>query len=431
MKYLLMDFGASRVKSAIFDTAAAELYGFEGCSPVPPVLRAEGKFEVSPDALRKLFSDIVNGYAAKSSVDGICFCTEMHGFVLKDEDGKCLSNYISWQDERDAFATNKMFPAFAEAFPPEDYLARTGMFIASSPVMSLLHVLKKFSGRTVKVACLPELLAEADGKLVDSAHISSTAGLGLWNPEINRPDPDIIEYVRSTTGCNIAFNRVVTDLVPAGSFKGIPIFCGMGDLQCAVIGAGNDENSISVNMGTGSQVSWISGRDFGVERRPLVGGKMMQTVTHIPSGRALNNFIGFLRELAPDRDFWREMATLNISEVAHAGMVFDLNIFHGAWRYRNGGSITGIMEHGLTVQSFLAALVKSYCNQYLSVIKSFSPPADIRIILSGGIPGRIPVVSEYLASETGMQVLLNHRKEETLCGLQKLAGQLLKKPSKN
>ena len=121
MKYLLMDFGASRVKSALFDTDAADLYGLENHSPVPPVVRAEGKFEVPPDALRKLFSDIIAEYAEKSPVNGICFCTEMHGFVLLDEAGKCLSNYISWQDERDASAENKIFPAFAEAFPPEDY----------------------------------------------------------------------------------------------------------------------------------------------------------------------------------------------------------------------------------------------------------------------------------------------------------------------
>ena len=422
MNFLLMDFGTSRIKSALLDTVSGKIHGLTDRLPAPPAVREQGKFEVAPEALQRLFASIVDEYMGKSRIDGICLCTEMHGFVLLDGAGQCLSNYISWQDERENFAVEKMAPAFSAAFPPEDYLARTGMYISSSPAVSLLHVLRGFSGKTVKVAGMPELLAAADGKPLNIAHVSSAAGLGLWNLDGDCPDAEIVEYIERRSGCRISFNQVVSGLQPAGIFKNIPVFCGLGDLQCAVLGAGNNENTVSVNLGTGSQVSWIGRRGCQFERRPLVDGQMMQTVTHIPSGRALNSYIGFLQELAPERDFWKELGTLSVQDISDAEMDFDLNIFHGAWRYRAGGSISRIGERRLTVKSFLSSLLRSYLDQYLEVIGLFAPPIGTEIILSGGIPGRIPAIMGYFSQKSGMTVSRSTEKEETLTGLKKLAG---------
>ena len=420
MNCLLMDFGASRIKSAVFDSQKNLLFGLQDMVPAVPVIQQNGMFEVDPAELCKLFDKIVVQCTEHYPVDIIALCTEMHGFVLLDEHNNYLSNYISWQDERETFASEKMFPEFSAAFPAENYLNKTGMFISSSPVISLLHVLQQHRGKKIKIAGMPEILADIHGKTCNTAHISSAAGLGMWNLADEKMDEEIIAYVQQKCGCKLTFNRVVSTLECAGYYHDIPIYCGLGDLQCAVIGSGNDENTISVNLGTGSQVSWIGRHASGLECRPLYNGKMMQTITHIPSGRALNKFIGFLSELAPQRDFWSELKDLTFADIANANMTFDLSIFSGAYLYKNGGAICNIRENDFSVKNYLASLLKSYLDQYVKIIDSFSPDKNIKILLSGGIPGRLPVIASFISEKTGLEVKSSNVKEETLEGLKKI-----------
>ena len=113
MNFLLMDFGASRIKSALFDTDSGSLRGIADQPAAQPLIQEHGKFEVAPAILQKLFASIADRYMKQSRIDGICLCTEMHGFALMDDRGRCLSNYISWRDEREKSASEKVFPTFA------------------------------------------------------------------------------------------------------------------------------------------------------------------------------------------------------------------------------------------------------------------------------------------------------------------------------
>lgn len=417
MNFLLLDFGTSRVKSAILKNGNHALSDFSEWTPILPTVDKDNKFEVSVHALKNLFESIVTQYRRSFDLSGIFLCTEMHGFALLDEKNNPISNYISWQDGRENTSQKKKLPDFLKKFPEKNYLEITGMMPAASPVASLLHVLSDITKKNVKIVTMPELFATDFGKSNSVAHISSSAALGLWDYHNKCWSNAIIEYLEQYTGHKLLFNRVSDDFETAGVCQGIPVYCGMGDLQCAVIGARNSEKSISINLGTGSQVSQIGGNGTGFEYRPIFHNTIMKTVTHIPSGRVLNNFIGFLHEIAPNRNFWTESTNLSSEKITSATLDFDLALFNGAWGYSGAGSIRNIREKSLTVENFLASLLKSYTSQYVKVINSFEISSVEKLIFSGGIANRIPSVREIISSQTGIPAITSGVAEETLEGL--------------
>ena len=67
-------------------------------------------------------------------------------------------------------------------------------------------------------------------------------------------------------------------------------------------------------------------------------------------------------------------------------------------------------------------LIKSYLNQYLIILKYNFKLKKIRsIILSGGIPKKIPVIKEYLNQKSLLKIYVKKNKiDETLLGLKSI-----------
>ena len=72
------------------------------------------------------------------------------------------------------------------------------------------------------------------------------------------------------------------------------------------------------------------------------------------------------------------------------------------------------------LKKFVTTVMKSYCNQYIfflstKVIKSLNVKT---IVLSGGIPKKLPIIQKYINKKTKLLVKVNKTKlDETLKGL--------------
>ena len=108
---LLIDFGASRVKTAVYKDG--QILDIKNYNPVKPYDICDRKFVVSLREIEKLFREIINSYAEQYKIDGIYICSEMHGFAILDRDNKPISDYISWKDER---SLNSSFEYLKENF---------------------------------------------------------------------------------------------------------------------------------------------------------------------------------------------------------------------------------------------------------------------------------------------------------------------------
>ncbi len=423
MTVLLIDFGASRVKSAILDSDV--ITDVKSHNSVLPSNIQDKKFEVGIKKLTEQFKKITEIYYKKYKYSAILICSEMHGFVVLDKNNKPLSDYISWKDER---CTNKIDNVSTIDLLKEklgdDFYEITGMNIRPCyPLFNFYHLLRenRIKSGCYKIVSLPEWFCAADGNSLNLSHSTMSAGLGFYNIHTKKVDSCLVNLFN----VDLIFNETVDDVKIGGYVnvdgKNIPVYTGVGDHQCAVLGAGNNEKTISLNLGTGSQIAMVRSKNDRCEKRPFFNKQNLSVITHIPSGRCLNVFINFLKEINPDKDFWKIFSEITQNDINNASLNFNLALFSSAWNFSNYGFIKNINEHNLNLKNYLASLIKSYLSQYEKGIE-FLGRLDIheKIILSGGIPLKVPVIKEYFLNKGYNTEITDQKFDETLMGLKKL-----------
>ena len=182
-----------------------------------------------------------------------------------------------------------------------------------------------------------------------------------------------------------------------GYLDDTPIYSPLGDTDCVINSVMLDDYDILINMGTGSQVIRKTTRK-----------------SFIPSGRALLTFANFFEELG--LDMFEYMSNLSLREVQNSSLIIDLNVFKQAHQYTDGGQIVGIHEGNFNLKNFIGSILKSYMNQYDQFI---SDVGCNRIILTGGIPKKLPIIHEYfsLMYPEKKVILDNHSIENTHRGM--------------
>lgn len=438
-KFLLIDFGASRIKSAVADWAT----GFISQVSVEPSLSNIAshpqRFEISAEGLLRQFSKIAEGHLEREqNLDGILLTSQMHGFVLLDEFNHRVSEYVSWKDERSLEGENQADTAFTvlEKTVGEDFRKITGMKPRPSfPYFNAVALAKTLGLKQAKLLSLPEWLAHSGWGVTGTVHPTMSLGSGFFELETGKPSALLLSAARDFSGCEFSFNETlsnpdvwVTSRLPAGGQKSIPVFVGVGDHQCAVLGAGNlPQGTISMNVGTGSQVSVIDGEEKSVdiEERPYFSDRQLKTITHIPAGRVLDYYLEVLAQKNPGLDFWEILEGLQFDEIWEAEGDINLAIFPGAWGY-DMEKTAAELPSGFP-QKILASLVKSLINQYVKAIETIDPERKIRqIILSGGLARKLPKFPELLERLSGREVKPPSPFDETLLGLDFLAAQISK-----
>ncbi len=439
MDYLLMDFGTTSTKSAIVDLDTGSFSyvrshpSLSNCSDVP------GHYEISPAALLERFNNICAAYYNDLDIHfaGIAFCSEQNGFVALDEHNHPLTNYVSWKDERSTepidgissfdLVTNRSGVEFKRISG-----WRPG---AGLPVMNTVHLGRTGQLRgTAKIATLPEWLALCSGDSRQVVHDTMIHCQGLYDVQQRKPSTEIIALVEELSGVKCIFNDVVPAHTVSGYWHGpnatIPIFAGVGDHQCAVLGACNvPRDSISLNLGTGSQVAMIEPPVIRAEFevRPYFDSQVLGAVTRIPGGRALADFVRFLEDICVSTgsavpDFWQRFSEIDRDDIETATLDFDLAVFASAWGYSGGGSISNIAEGALTLQNYLASLYRSWVLQYPQVMCFFDPDHEAsRCILSGGVARRLPSLPQVMAVLSGYETWPACAIDETLLGLRTIA----------
>jgi sugar (pentulose or hexulose) kinase len=213
--------------------------------------------------------------------------------------------------------------------------------------------------------------------------------------------------------------------------RNLPLFGGFGDMQTAIFGAGVPERATAaVIVGTGSQIARAVARPLPtVERRPFFGGTELAAITHIPAGRALDIFARWFDDIAlaagGGRDsFWKLFGELSEEQILEAPLIVDLNLFAGAWRYRDGGSIWRITEASASAAALVASVARGWLAQYAHAFDVIDPKREEqRFVLAGGLAQRCPATAAVLEKLTSRRVVRSgSRVDETIAGLAALAG---------
>ena len=450
MNFLAVDFGTTSTKSALVDLDTGTFFHLQRHTALPTPSPVPGHHEVSLHAIRQRFARICNDAWAAAPYEGIVLCSEMHGFAILDPaSGSPLSEYISWLDARalEPIDGTSTLEAVLEHLGADRGASRfreiSGMRPrAGFPLLNLIHCARTLDlPEEVTVVSLPGLLTASGGE-PPPEHPTILAGMAFYDVVANTHAQPLLQMVGDLGGIRARLGPPAADTTVAGRWKSpdgqsVPIYAGVGDHQCSVLGAGVAGPEIaSINLGTGSQVGLVGGPlNPTVEHRPFFDGRHLSAMTHIPSGRALNEFVGFLQLAASfgrpaedsdgdpkAPDVWQALGQLTPADVAASRLDMDLAVFDGARGWSDGGGISGIVEGRLTPEHYLASLLRAFAGQYGQVLDQLDPERTVsRVALSGGIARNLPHLAQIIADNSARQVDGAVALDESLLGLRALA----------
>jgi sugar (pentulose or hexulose) kinase len=457
-KVLLVDFGASRIKSVLVDLSTSVVIDRREC-PSPScsfLINESGTCEIDVNqywiALEQTAGALIDEYAGEE-INRLWICSEMHGFILADEFGKELTGYISWKDERaildSTMANSKDSTYLCMKKELTDFYQQTGMQLKPGlPIVTLASGIRKktipqinsrVTGSKLQLLTLVDWLMIQGGEPKPLSNETMSASTGLYDIHQKNWSHDLLEKIGA------AEKTLMMPLAKTGaevlgritlSGKQLSVYGGVGDLQAALHGTGFPEIAPAIiNLGTGSQVA-IKASTFidnlQVELRPLVGGTLAQVITHIPSGRALNVFKEFIDSIAQLSGgsplFWELWESITVQDICNSQGVANLNVFGASWKRASGieahGWI-GLDERFSSPREVIADIAKAWLIQYVQALNILDPNYQMtQVLVSGGLARRGKFVLEVLG---GIDTKRNYEfsqgitGEETLDGLLRLA----------
>lgn len=319
MKILGIDIGTTTVTALLLDTGTKSVV--KSCTLKNDSFIEGKSFEKlqSPEKIIDTVKSAVKDVTADCSPDAVGITGQMHGILYLDEGNKPCSPLMIWQDERGN-------ENYADGESYAEYLTRATGIKAASGFGLTTHFYNIKNNLVPEKAVMLSTIHDHLGALLTDTkpvtHSSDGASLGFFDLknlcfdrkalEIAGIDEGFLPHVISGTEC---IGTTKCDFLP----DGIPVAVAIGDNQASFLGSvAEPEKSVLVNVGTGSQVSFMTtSTDIPCigEIRPLTEDKYIYVGASLCGGRAyaiLKNFFSmcadFLR--GSDEDLYAKMDAL-------------------------------------------------------------------------------------------------------------------------
>ncbi|MCX7714778.1 MAG: FGGY family carbohydrate kinase [Clostridia bacterium] len=363
----------------------------------------------------------------------LCISNEMHGFVLTDEDGDLETDYVSWQNEcaLECEGGISYLQMLGEIVDEEDVMLSGMPLKAGLPSSGLFYLKSKgyLSKERYYFYTLGDYILRSISGVEPYIHPTNAAATGLfdiagscWNQRLIESISDgkvIFPEINDSKSINFTYGKTEFSALPA-----------IGDQQAALLGAGVERRGIlSFNMGTGAQVSVVENeavfsRDF--QTRPYFHGLYLNTIVHIPSGRALNVYFrfikgiltGFCKRKIDDEEIWNYILSLTKKEETQR-LDVDLSFFSNAVTQEKTGYIKNIQEDNFYVEVLIQSVFETMSKNFVSLSEKLISDKDSidTIVFTGGLAKKIDYLRELIIDKFGREVNVRTEAEETFKGL--------------
>jgi sugar (pentulose or hexulose) kinase len=435
MRFIGIDLGTSFIKGAVLDLDALTIQHVERLPFPEPIRGLDPTFrEFDPSEIvtvTRALRDRLLQHAPDAA--GLVMCSQLHGMVLTDDQGRAVSNAINWQDQR----ALQPFPKghgsyFDEINRRLTVEERRQLGNEARPGVPLCHLFwlaqnGQLPRQSVLVAALPNfVVANLSGGLPKS-DVTNAFAHGALNVETLGWYRLVIDKLGLST---VRWPEIVPQGTVLGEYRSgarrLPVFAPVGDYHCSQVGAFLDEGEMSVNISTGSAVIQLArGCEFGdFQTRPWFDGRFLKTITHIPGGRALNALVNLLSELAEAqglklRDPW-DYILAEAAKVDATDLQVNPAFYFSAMG--NRGSLTSVHEQNLTVGHLFRAAFAGMADNYAQCAARLSPTKDwTRLVFSGGVALKTALLRRLICERLGQTHRLAASEEDTLLGLLTLA----------
>jgi len=315
VKYFIgLDIGTSKIGAVMIDSANAELVSFVGAANDSNIaFKSEDRLlwsEQSPKIILERVFEVLHILKNQSGVpgediDGIGITGQMHGVVVVDEEREPVTNLITWEDRRCLSLmpdkNHTYLDVILDIFRNRD---NTGCIPSSGYMGCTLFWLSKnnlLPYRNVKASFISDFVCSqlTGGNIYTD--ITNAASSGVFDILKNSWYKDFIDeldipysiFPEVLRPGEIAGKLQSTVSEKTGIPCGIPVCCAVGDNQASVLGSLKDWNDIVINIGTGSQISFITdffNPDNNFEMRPFFDDKYLLVGAALCGGRAYTLF---------------------------------------------------------------------------------------------------------------------------------------------
>ncbi|MBR5233545.1 MAG: hypothetical protein IKW03_04975 [Clostridia bacterium] len=373
----------------------------------------------NPEIIINTVLEIKNELTKKyAPISAIGVTGQMHGILYLDKDGEAVSPLYTWQDE----SGNKPYKNGTYA----SYLTeKTGHNMASGfgLVTHFVNIQENnVPENAVTLSTIHDyLVMKLTGRKTPLMHSSDAASLGCFDLKKSDFDEDALAKI----GINRSFlPEVCNNSVIAGKDENdVPISVAIGDNQASVLGAVSDENSVLVNIGTGSQVSVITDNPKELadgETRPLNDINFILVGAPLCGGRSFALLHKFFTQCAEifggnKDDVYKNMD--KIAEISPDEHSLDIDTrFCGTRRNPDiKGSVSGITESNFTPAELTRGFLYGMANELYSLFEGFGINGSM-LVCSGNAVRKSSVLRHYLEELFGMELHVPAHTEEASFG---------------
>ncbi len=416
-----IDIGTTNISAVVYDIENKSLvksYTVAHNSYVFADNRSEQSVAVILDTAEKLLYQILQAF---SGIVSIGLTGQMHGIVYIDSNGNPLSNLINWQDKRaDEVLTDGKTTC-------ERIFEITGEKIATGYGLAT-HYYNICNGlvpqKAIGFCSIMDLFGmKICGLKSAVTHTSVAASFGLFDVQ----NKVFMKQKLELLGIDESFLPAVTDKsFVIGECKAIPVSVAIGDNQAAFLGSvANNEESVLVNIGTGSQISAVSeyrAVNAELELRPFIEGKYLMCGSALCGGAAYSTLEEFFRAytVAAGMEEASQYAVLNklaadAYERGDLGLDVDVSFFGKRSDSAHRGSIKRIDRLNFTPANLALGVLKGMCNELYSLYEGFDANKK-HIVASGGAVRNNQLLRKLIADRFGMIVSVNEVCEEAAVG---------------
>lgn len=371
--------------------------------------------------IRPVLNEIFDTYR---DVSAIGITSQMHGIVYTDSCGHAVSPLYTWQDGRSVLpefggrsicrilsedADIKIAPGYG--LTTHLYNTRKGLVPADA----------------VSFCTIGDYLGMSlTGRKAPLVHISQAAGMGMF-------DVEELKFMRgriSDAGADPAYLPEVTkNFSVLGSYKGIPVCVSIGDNQASFLGSvTNGTDTVLVNVGTGSQVSVMSGQYIEIpeiETRPLTDSSYLLAGAAVCGGSAYASLEKFFRTYAaaagaldaPQYDIMEKL----LERQAGKDDAWQVRTTFAGTRSNpeDTGSITGIRTDNFHPAAMIRGVLNGMAEELYELyhlIETGAGTHKTKLIASGNAVRKNLIFREILEERFHMPLTVEQNEEEAACG---------------
>jgi len=434
MSFIGIDLGTSFIKGAVLDLESRQLqYVHRTSFPDPLVSAGPLLCEFDPEAIVTAARTLIHRLAPHApDCEGLVMCSQMHGMVLMDDRRKIMSHCVTWRDQRAKMphpsGSGSFFDVILRRISPEQRRQLGNEQDVGRPVSFLFWLAEqgKLQPGLTPVS-MPDFVLSALCDSTPGVETTNAGAYGALNLETLNWHHEMIAEL-GLDGLRWPELRTHGEVVGHLDIGGkrMPCYTPVGDYQCALVGALFNEDEISLNIATGSQVSRMTTTltlgDY--QTRPFFDGKFLNTFTYPPGGRSLDIIVDLLSELAAAQgvnlpDPWSSIMQA-VSEVTDTDLDVDLSFFptpHG-----DRGRISNIRDDNLTLGHLFRAAFKNMADSFYDCALRLWPERSWKsLVFSGGLACKLEVLRQTIQRRFATDYRITPLAEETLFGLLILA----------